>query len=132
METIQIAIANSPYAAALRELLSRSGPWEVLCVECPDWTRDGVMVLDPRCFELAPSPLERPERVVLIAPNDPGLFSRAWEAGVNSVVNEKDPIDTAVLAVMSARLRVHLHRGEKPREHDTVRHGRRHAPTGGN
>jgi hypothetical protein len=122
METIQIAIANSPYAAALREMLSRSGPWEVLCVEAPDWSREGVMVVDARRLDQSPTPLERPERVVLIAPNDPQLLSRAWEAGVNSVVYERDSIDTAVLAIMSARLRTGKGRpvkgpapGEKPR-----------------
>lgn len=105
METIQIAIANSPYATALRELLSRSGPWDVVCVQAPDWSSDGVLVLDPQHLEEMPAPIVNPERVVLIAPNDPRLLSQAWEAGVNSVVYEKDPINTAVLAVMSARLR---------------------------
>jgi hypothetical protein len=46
METIQVAITDAPYAAALREFLERSGSWEVLCVDRPDPDRDGVMVLD--------------------------------------------------------------------------------------
>lgn len=106
MEVIQMAITNTSYATALRSLLARNGHWEVECVELPDTRRDGLLVVD--CDHLArlPMPLEHPERVVLVARKDPLSLSRAWDAGVNSVVFDKDPLATAVLAVMAARLRV--------------------------
>ncbi len=63
------------------------------------------MVLDTEHLERLPAPLANPERIVLIARNDPGCLERAWEVGVTSVVFEKDPLNTAVLAVMGARLR---------------------------
>jgi hypothetical protein len=106
MEVIQVAISNSPYAVALREVLVRSGNWEVECVEAPDLTRDGVMVLDCDHLSRLPLPLVNPERVVLLARRDAHSLSRAWDAGVNSVIFDRDPLNTAVLAVMAARLRV--------------------------
>jgi CheY-like chemotaxis protein len=111
METIQVAITDAPYAAALRELLVRNGWWEVLCVDRPDPDRDGVMVLDSEHLGLLRQPISNPERVVLIARNDSGDLARAWEAGVNSVVTDKDPLNTVVLAIMAARLRT----GKSPR-----------------
>ncbi len=106
METIQVAIANTPYAAALRELLTRNGNWEVVCVDTPDPARGGVLVVDPEHLDRLSAPLACPERVVLIARNEPRCLARAWEAGVNSVVFDKDPLNTAVLAIMAARLRI--------------------------
>ena len=112
---IQVAIANIPYASALRELLIRNGSDEVRCVDVPDPTREGLMVLDPEHLECLPVPLSNPDRVVLIAHNDPASLSRAWEVGVNSVVFENDSMNTAVLAIMGARLRAakHQHSGRK-------------------
>jgi len=105
METIQVAITDAAYGAALRELLVRNGSWEVLCVDRPDPDRDGVMVLDSEHLGLLRQPISNPERVVLIARNDSGDLARAWEAGVNSVITDKDPLNTAMLAIMAARLR---------------------------
>jgi hypothetical protein len=107
METVQVAITDTSYAAALRELLVRNGAFKVLLVDRPEPEREGVMVLDPEHLELLPFPVADPERIVMIARNDPQCLSRAWEAGVTSVVFDKDPLNTAVLAVMSARLRIH-------------------------
>ena len=104
METIQLAVADGPYARALRELLTRQGTWEVVCVDSPDPLRDGVVVMDEDALGRAPLPLPNPGRVVLIARNESGPLSRAWDAGVTSVVFEKDPLGTVVLAIMAARL----------------------------
>lgn len=106
METIQLALANTSYATALREMLLRDGTWEVCCVELPDSRRPGVMVLDAPALDRLPPPLPDPERIVLIAPNDPHHLARAWEAGIVSVVFDNDPLSTAMLAIMAARLRV--------------------------
>jgi len=105
MDTIQVAITDATYAASLRELLVRNGSWEVVCVDRPDPGRGGVMVLDSDHLEMLPQPLPNPERVVLVARNDSSDMTRAWEAGVNSVITDKDPLNTAVLAIMAARLR---------------------------
>ncbi len=105
METIQVAIANAPYASALREMLMRNGSWDVQCVDVADPGREGVMVLDLEHLDRLPQPISCPERVVLIARNDPEEMARAWEAGVHSVLTDRDPLNTAVLAVLAARLR---------------------------
>jgi hypothetical protein len=106
METIQLAISNGIYAAALRDLLVRNAGWKALIVESPDTQAEGVIVLDTGALESLPFGLPNPERVVLITQNEPRLLARAWEAGIVSVVFEHDPLDTALLAIMAARLKV--------------------------
>ena len=106
MDTIQIALADTPYANALRDLLLRNGACEVYCVDSPDSNQAGVLVLDPEHLDRLAAPIQHPDRLVLIARNEPRSLARAWDAGVTSVVYDKDPLATAVLAIMAARLRV--------------------------
>jgi hypothetical protein len=111
MQTVQLAIADGMYAAALREALSLSCAWRVEAVGRPDPSRQCVMVLDQAALERLPLPLDNPERIVLITQRDPHLMAEAWEAGVVSVVSEEDPISTVLLAIMAAGLRVDKHHG---------------------
>ena len=106
MDTIQVAIANECYATALRDLLARGAAWKVFSVEVPDPRVEGVIVLDAQALDRLPSQMANPERVVLITRSDPGALARAWEAGIVSVVSENDPMSTAMLAIMAARLQV--------------------------
>ncbi|MCS7316546.1 MAG: hypothetical protein NZ554_13830 [Bryobacteraceae bacterium] len=99
------------YAEALRERLERNGAVEVCSVETPDPQGEGVIVVDSAALERLPAPLAHPERIVLITRNDPQELSRAWNAGIRSVVFCNDPLSTAVLAVMAAALRC----GQAPR-----------------
>ena len=105
METIQVAIANASYATALRDLLARNAGWRILSVEAPDPRIEGVIVVDTQALDRLPSAIENPQRVVLITPNEPAHLAKAWEAGIVSVVFKDDPINTAILAIMAARLR---------------------------
>ena len=105
METIQIAISNGSYADSLRDLLVRSAGWKSAIVESPNTKAPGVIVVDVAALESLPPVLPNPERFVLITRNDPQLLARAWEAGIVSVVFEDDPLDTAMLAIMAARLK---------------------------
>jgi hypothetical protein len=112
MQSVQLSITDGQYAAAVREALARSCAWHVEAVECPDLSRHCVMVLDEQAFARLPLPLSNPERVVLIArkePQAPQFLAQAWEAGIVSVVSEEDPLNTVLLAIMAAALRV-----EKP------------------
>jgi hypothetical protein len=106
MDTIQIAINDASYRAALQRVLSENAPCDVVCVEQPDPDTSGVMVVDSEHLDQMALPLRRPERVVLVAHDHPESLARAWDAGVNSVVYDRDPLNTAVLAVLSARLRL--------------------------
>ena len=106
METIQVAIANAAYATALRELLAHNAGWRILSVEAPDPRIEGVIVVDSQSIDGLPRAIENPQRVVLITPNEAPYLAKAWEAGIVSVVFEDDPINTAILAIMAARLRV--------------------------
>ena len=109
MQTVQLAIADGMYAAALREALSRSCAWHVESVCRPDPAQHCVMVLDQSALQRLPLPFSNPERIVLITHKDAQLMAEAWEAGIVSVVSEQDPISTVLLAIMAAGLRV-----EKP------------------
>ncbi|MGB9604418.1 MAG: hypothetical protein ACP5U2_00205 [Bryobacteraceae bacterium] len=105
MPKVQLAISDSAYARALRERLESSGIAEVCPVEAPDLRQDAVIVVDSAGLERLPAPLDRPERFVLITRNDPAELSRAWNAGIRSVVFCNDPLSTAVLAIMAVALR---------------------------
>ena len=106
MQTIQLAIGDRSYATALREMLLRNGNWDVCCVDAPNLGLGGVVVLDRISLEGRAMSLVDPQRVVLITRNNPEDLSRAWEAGIVSLVFENDPIHTAMLAVMAASMRV--------------------------
>jgi hypothetical protein len=106
MQTVQLAIADGMYAAALREALCRSCAWHVESVGRPDPSQPCVMVLDQAALERLPLPLANPERIVLITHRDAQLMAEAWEAGIVSVVSEQEPISTVLLAIMAAGLRV--------------------------
>lgn len=106
MQTVQLSIADGPYAAAVREALSRSCAWHVESVGSPDATQQCVLVLDEFAFAKLPLPLSNPERIVLIARKNPRVLAEAWEAGIVSVISADDPIGTVLLATMAAALRV--------------------------
>jgi len=106
MQMVQLAITDAAYAAAVHEALSLSCAWHVESVDRPDPTRQCVLVLDQTALERLPLPLANPERIVLIVRKDPQLLAQAWEAGIVSVVSEEDPINTVLLAIMAAGLRV--------------------------
>jgi hypothetical protein len=111
MQSIQLSIADNQYAHAVREALAHSCAWRIETVETPDFSRQGVMVLDEEAFARLPLPLSNPGRVVLVARKEPQApqLAQAWEAGILSVVSEEDPLNTVLLAIMAAALRV-----EKP------------------
>src|SRR3712207_3860668 len=106
MQTVQLSIADSRYAAAVREALSRNCAWRLECVAAPDLAQECVVVLDEATFARLPLPLTNPERVVLITRKDPQMMAEAWDAGIVSVVSDSDPISTVLLAIMAAALRV--------------------------
>jgi hypothetical protein len=106
MQTVQLAIVDAGYAAALREALLRSGPWQVESVKKPDPNERCVLVLDEESLEHVRLPIPYPERVVLLTSKDPDTLSHAWDAGIVSVVSANDPSSTILLAIMAAALRV--------------------------
>lgn len=106
LQTVQLSIADGVYAATVRDALCRSCAWHVESVTRPDPTQPCVLVLDETAFESLPLPLSNPQRIVLITRKDPQLLAHAWEAGIVSVVSVNDPMNTILLAIMAAALRV--------------------------
>jgi DNA-binding NarL/FixJ family response regulator len=86
-------------------MLGQSGAWDIVCVEVPDAARVGAVVVDEDALERLPAPLENPECVVLVDQGDGVDLDRAFEMGIKSVVSSRDPLDTVLLAIMSADLR---------------------------
>ncbi len=124
MHTVQLAIEDAVYAAALREALMRSGPWRVVPVSVPDLDQKSVVVLDEDTFNGLPVPPPAPERIVLITRKDPQHLSRAWDAGIVSVVSVDDAPSTVLLAIMAAALRL-------PKMQPTPLHPGGNSPTPG-
>jgi len=106
MQRIQLSITDGEYAAAVREALSRSCAWHVDSVDRPDLSQQCVLVLDEAAFDRLPLPLTYPGRIVLICRQDPQVLAQAWDAGIVSVVSQDAPLNTVMLAVMAAALRV--------------------------
>ena len=106
MHTVQLSIADTVYRDAVRDALSHSGPWRVEVLTRPDLAQRCVIVMDEAAFESLPLPVTGPERVVLVTRRDPQLLANAWDAGIVSVVSAEDPINTVLLAIMAAALRV--------------------------
>ncbi len=125
MEIVQLTLTDTPYANALREMLERGGVRDVRCVQTPDPRLEGVIVIDPDALEHLPFPLPNAERIVLITRNDPQHLSRAWNAGVRSVVFSQDPLPTAVLAIMAAELRAPRADSRCPGAHAAAARARR-------
>jgi hypothetical protein len=105
MGSIQLALSDQAKADALRALLARSTPLQVRCVESPDFHDACVVVMDGARFQQMGAPRAHAGRVVLITSNDPVNLREAWDAGVNSVLSEQDPLNTVVLAVLATCLR---------------------------
>lgn len=106
MYTVQLAVGNAPYGATLSDLLTHTESCSVTPVDKPDPNQPGVMVVNEKTVDSLPSPIERPERIVLITPNEARRLERAWQAGIRCVVFDSDPPRTMALAVMAAALRV--------------------------
>ncbi|MCL4796780.1 MAG: hypothetical protein KJZ84_19605 [Bryobacteraceae bacterium] len=120
MGSIQLALSDTAKAEALRTVLARSTQIPVQCVQRPELESACAVVVDPAHLGLLPVPLSHPQRVVLVAQGDEESLREAWELGVGSVVNEGDPVNTVVLAVLAVCLRARPNR-EQPETPETAK-----------
>lgn len=104
MATVQLAVRNRRYAAALADLLRQDESRDVLFVDSPRPLVDGIIVVDGRPENLLLLEAQ-PERFVVVTGNDANILSSVWHAGVRHVVFEGDSPATAFLAVVAAELR---------------------------
>jgi hypothetical protein len=105
MSTVQLAIRNQRYAAALADLLRKDDEHEVVFVDRPDLSVDGVMVVDGDRAENLLLFEQEPDRFVVITYKDANMLGRVWDAGVRHVVFQEDSPATALLAIIAAELR---------------------------
>jgi hypothetical protein len=106
MTTVQIIMANQQYATELERLLKRDGQHRVLQLDEPSSQEAGVVVMDAEAFRKHSEASLHPDQVVLVADHEESLLTKAWEAGLRSVVFRDDPIQTTLLAVIAAELRL--------------------------
>jgi hypothetical protein len=107
VQTVQLSLTDGSYLASVREALGHTCAWRIISAAVPDATQPCVQVLDDLALARLPLPLSHPERVVLVTSRkDPQWLAEAWEAGIVSVVSPQDPMNTVLLAIMAAGLRV--------------------------
>lgn len=106
MKIVQIALRDSDYAQALRNLLLRDGNHRVYVVEDADLRLDGVVVTDAVAADNLSMLQKAPERFVVLTRKVSDHLSKIWDAGVRHVVFEGDSPSTAQLAVIAAELRL--------------------------
>jgi hypothetical protein len=103
MTTVQIAIKNSKYALALRNLLAREG-YKVLIVQKPDLAVPGLIVLADSWLPALDT--SQPERLIVVASQQGASdFLRFWRAGLRNVIFANDSPQVAYLAVLAANMR---------------------------
>lgn len=103
MSMVQLLLQTESYARDLTVLLNREGCY-VVRATVPDFSRPGPIVADKRALERYPALLDHPDRVVLIAPNDPAYLSLLWRHNMRSVVFDTDPPSTVTLAVLATEI----------------------------
>jgi hypothetical protein len=106
LQTVRLTLADSAYAAALRDALNHTCAWHVDSVESPNPGQPSVLVLDDTALARLPLPLSHPECIVLITHKNSERMAQAWDAGIVSVVGWDDSMDTVLLAIMAAALRL--------------------------
>jgi len=105
MKTVQVAIHDAECSQSICEVLRREGRHTIVVVEQPDFSLDGVIVIDCDHLERIGQGAEQPDRFVLVTRKDPDRLARLWNAGIRHVVFEDDPPNTVQLAVSAAELR---------------------------
>jgi len=105
MKTVQVAIRDAECSQSICDVLRREGRHTVVVVDQPDFSLDGVIVLDGEHLERIGLGIEQPDRFVLITRKDPDRLARLWNAGIRHVVFEDDSSNTVQLAVSAAELR---------------------------
>lgn len=106
--SLQLALYDAAYAQRLEQAIAQDSAfrgWHVRRVPRPDPDHNGVIVLDEEALAALPQPLPHPERMVMVTERDSERLSRAWEAGIASVVGDKDPVSTVMMAILAARFR---------------------------
>ena len=106
MKTVQLAISDSEYAEALRNLLVRDGTHRVYLVDRPDLGLDGVIVIGANNADNLSLLGSNPDRFIVVTKEGSDNLSRIWQAGARHVVFEKDPPHTAQLAIFATELQL--------------------------
>ncbi len=115
---IQVALTNRREADELRKVLLKTCSLNVEIASQPDPGYEGVLIVDTNGLAQLDCGLAHPERTVVVAHRGDEMgLSRAWDAGVKTVVFHDDPPHTVLLAVMAAQLHARTHFERPARSH---------------
>jgi hypothetical protein len=106
LQTVRLTLSDTAYAAALRDALNHTCAWHIDSAASSDPGQPSVLVLDDTALACLPLPLSHPECIVLITHKNSERMAQAWDAGIVSVVGWDDSMDTVLLAIMAAALRM--------------------------
>lgn len=111
MHSVQIVISDSGRAREIGRYLTAKTHFRVRRSPAPSPRSHQVLLMDEPTFRAAISRLAHPERIVLLASQPNEVWDEAMRAGVVSVVKEEDSLETLLMAVLCADLRLSRHAG---------------------
>jgi hypothetical protein len=106
METVQVALSDVLFANQVQAELQNNAGWNVKKAQAPDLAHNGVVILDQQTLDALRFSISRPERIVLVTRNDPGILQQVWSRRIRSVVFDTDGVDVVALAAMGAMMRL--------------------------
>ncbi|HTW65550.1 MAG TPA: hypothetical protein VME17_13065 [Bryobacteraceae bacterium] len=107
MSNVQIAITNSDYAEALRDLLTADGQHQVHLVDYPSPAIDGVVVIDENILSRMTSWVGFDfDRSVVFTRKVAVGVNRLWDAGVRHMIHADQPPQVGRLVVLGAERRL--------------------------
>lgn len=109
MHAVQIVIADPGRAREISRYLTARTQLRVRRSPSPSPRSHQVLLVDEPTFRGSISRLVHPERVVLLTPRPGDIWEEAMRAGVVSIVSEQDSLETVLMAILCADLRLTRH-----------------------
>jgi len=106
MHAVQIVIADPGKAREISRYLTARTQLRVRRSPVMSTRSHQVLLVDEPAFRGSIHRLIHPERVVLLTPRPGDVWEDAMRAGVLSIVSEKDSLETVLMAILCADLRL--------------------------
>ncbi|MBN8731868.1 MAG: hypothetical protein J0L64_15105 [Acidobacteria bacterium] len=106
MHAVQIVIGDPGRAREISRYLTAKTQLRVRRSPIMSARSHQVLLVDELAFRGSIHRLVHPERVVLLAPRPGDVWEEAMRAGVVSIVSENDSLETVLMAILCADLRL--------------------------
>ena len=111
MHSAEIVIANPGRAREISRYLTARTHLRVRRSPTPSPRSHQVLLMDEPTFRGSMNRLVHPERIVLLTSHPNEVWDEAMRAGVVSIVREEDSLETVLMAILCADLRLNRHSG---------------------